>query len=388
MDVKWTCNQHRQLNLGEFHPDNFTDKEPNSKQLLQYLEMLKVHCKRWSPAHRKLWAVRPFSTARQVRMLRKLVVTDCRLALWASLCRRSLAGLLLITTGLFSPCGRWAVTAACKASTQSWALDSLSARKRSTSSGKTAWKRELVSPSSSSRCTARQEASRYLNTGSETGPLPSVGKACSSVRLSTNVKALQLLRLVSWCRRPALRTSAQCWVNSGRAVGRTSGRGDGNIAASGSGSWGVGELARAGSPLRWAGRAAKTRSQRSLRHSSASHWQGARNCTRVLLKKTAWSTRPSCGCGAITPWQWDSERAAHSCWLPLLSRLYRRSSQGVSSTWQVVQRPHGPSLCSSVPCFTKLGLLSLWARKNVRKSTFNGKYKLQTIMSEKKKGIK
>ncbi len=207
----------------------------------------------------------------------------------------------------------------------------------------------------------------YLNTGSDTGPLPSVGKACSSVRLSTNVKALQLLRSVSWCRRPALRTSAQCWVNSGRAVGRTRGRGAGTVAASGSGSWGVGELARAGSPLRLAGRAAKTRSQRSLRHSSASHWQGARNCTRVLLKKTAWSTRPSCGCGALTPWQWDNERPAHSCWLPLLSRLYRRSSQGVSSTWQVVQRPHGPSLCSSVPFFTRLGLLSLWARKKCQK---------------------
>lgn len=278
------------------------------------------------PAHLKLWAVRPFSTAKQVRMLRKLVVTDCRLALWASLWRRSRAGLLLINTPggaiwPLSPWGLWAATAARRSSTQSCAWGSLSARRRSTSSGKMAWKREQTPPSASSRCTAKQEAREYRSTGSHTGPRPSVWNACSWVRLSTKVKALQLLRSLSWYRRPTLSTSVQCWVNRGRALGRTSGREGGKEAALGSSSLGLGETADDGSPWRWVGRATKTRSQRSRRHSRASHWQGARSCNRVLLKKRACSTRPSWGWGAPTFWQWDNDKAVHSCLFPLLSRL-------------------------------------------------------------------
>lgn len=259
-------------------------------------------------------------------MLRKLVVTDWRLVLWASLWRRSRAGLLLISTPdgairLLSPWGLWAATAVRRASTQSWAWGSFSARRRSTSSGKMAWKWAQTPPSASSRCTAKQEAREYRSTGSHTGPRPSVWKACSWVRLSTKVKALQLLRSLSWYRRPTLSTSAQCWVNRGRAFGRTSGREVGKETALGSSSWGFGEAEDDSSPLRLVGRATRTRSQRSRRHSRASHWQGVRSCNRVLLKKRACSTRPSWGWGAPTLWQWDSDRAVHSCLFPLLSRL-------------------------------------------------------------------
>lgn len=274
------------------------------------------------PAHLKLWAVRPFSTAKQVRIPRKLVVTDWRLALWASLWRRSRAGLLLISTPggairLLSPWDLWAATDVRRASTQSWAWLSLSARRRSTSSGKMAWKRAQTPPSASSRWTAKQEAREYRSTGSQTGPLPSVWKACSWVRLSTKVKALQLLRSLSWYRRPTLSTSAQCWVNRGRAFGRTSGREVAKETELESSSWGFGEAAEEGSP----GRATRTHSQRRRRHSRASHWHGARSCNRVLLKKRACSTRPSWGWSAPTLWQWDSDRAVHSCLFPLLSRL-------------------------------------------------------------------
>lgn len=176
------------------------------------------------PAHLNPWAVSPFSAARQVRILRKLVVTDCRLVLWASRSLPSLDGADLSNTpsraGAALPrsstsfCGGLcAPTAFLKASTHSWASSWSFAQSLSTSLGKTIWMQNPLSvhsPSfsrSRSCCTAVQAAKEYWRTGWNTVPHPSVGKAWSVDVVRTKVKVSQLFWSISRWSTPAFRMS-------------------------------------------------------------------------------------------------------------------------------------------------------------------------------------
>lgn len=307
------------------------------------------------PAHLNPWAVRPFSAARQVRILRKLVVTDWRLALWASCSLPSLDGADRSNTpsraGAALPgasssfCGGLcAPTAFLRDSTHSLASRWSSAHSLSISLGKTIWMQNPLSVhgSSFSRsrscCTAMQEAREYWRTGWKTVPHPSVGKAWSVDVVRANVNVSQLFWSISRWSTPALRMPWQCCVNKGSVVGLhklwafscsevemshspsgPDGEGDEE------GDMGTGNLVTCWSStpeLYWqffclTGLAACTFSKISCLHSMASHLLNALSWRHMLSKNKAWSVRWSggwgiCPCwlhgaGKTTLWQCDRE---------------------------------------------------------------------------------
>lgn len=306
------------------------------------------------PAHLNPWAVRPFSAARQVRILRKLVVTDWRLALWASRSLPSRDGADRSNTpsragaalpgSLSSFC---TPTAFLRDSTHSLASRWSSAQSLSTSLGKTIWMQNPLSVhgSSFSRswscCTAMQDAREYWSTGWNTVPHPSVGKAWSVDDVRVKVKASQLFWSISRWSTPALRMPWQCCVNKGSVVGLRKLRDfpwsgdctDVEVSLSPSGPEGESDEGDVGTgilvicwfstpDLHWqffcfTGLAACTFSNISRLHSMASHWLNALSWRHILSKNKAWSVRWSggwgiCPCwlhgaGRTTLWQCDRE---------------------------------------------------------------------------------